>query len=380
MSNSKGTGDAISATLNTPYVPPAVGNRKMHHRRKLVIPEKPAEAGPAIAAEFSRLNERTAAAQKRKTSPDYQPHDAVKRQNYSSTQLTEVQVAAIEVDYRSGLKPITQLCSEHRINRTTLYALAERRAWPLRGEIQRAMAETVQDHVVAAVAREQRIRQHGPSGADDPLDSDPAALADLLDDASVKLASATDANGQLLIPRGTGTDDQEPVTQRQLDEMGSQDTLIEEYAIAVGLVLNKHRTMAQTAVNVCDDLLQTHVEAIAAAKGTAERLSRDPAAMAKALEPLAKSLGLMLTNVQRAIDMQRQAFALDDSSGKGVPLQDLARFRAIQSGMARPEAPGALPAPPGNDVPAPEANPLQLGMGGYEALVREAERQGVRLA
>lgn len=336
--------------------------------------DQPNARAAYVAQEFRAESEKAAATEKR-ADPEggYEPGFDGRRERtlYSPSQLSPAQVAAIEVDYRAGLKPVGQLCDDHSIVKSTLYALAEKRGWPLRSQIQRQMAEAVQEHVVQAVAAELRMKQSGD--ASQPVN--PSGLSALVDTAT-----------QTLLPAGDRGSQGEPLTQRALDDMGSQDLLIEEYAIQSALVLTKHREMAKAAVQACDDLIHVQRDAIAKAKERAQLYMDSPAELAKVIEPLAKTLSTTITTMQRAIDMQRQAMALDDMAGKGLPLTDQARMRAVQAGFAKPHE---LPAPgtaagddpsPGNDALAGEAIPLPAGVGSYESLIHEAERRGVVMA
>lgn len=336
--------------------------------------DQPNARAAYVAQEFRDTAEKAAAAGKR-ADPEsgYEPGFEARRERslYSLSQLKPDQVAAIEVDYRAGLKPINQLCDDHGIVKSTLYALAEKRGWPLRSQIQRQMAEAVQEKVVQAVAADLRMRQSG----DPSQPVNPSGLAALVDTAT-----------QTLLPAGDRGAQGEPLTSRALEEMGNQDLLVEEYAIQSALVLVKHREMAGAAVKACDDLITVQRDAIARAKQRAELLADSPGELAKLLEPLVKTIASTVTTMQRAIDLQRQAFALEDTAGKGLSFVERAQVGAVRAGFLKPNqlpqppAAGEDPPSPGNDAGAEDAIPLPAGVGTYEALIREAERRGVVMA
>ncbi len=353
-------GDATSALDSPLALKP--NPRKGHHRakHKALPPEDQAQDRAVyVAGQFKHMAERLAAQAKR-ADPDsgYERDNAGRREGtrFTMNQLDERQVAAIEADYRAGVMSVADMETTHRISRSTLYALAEKRAWPLRSEIQAQMAAAVQAHVVQATTADLRAEMHGPSGIDRPL---------LL----------TGAAGELL-PRDS---EDQPVSSRTLEDIGKQNLIAEEYGLAVGMVLGKHRAMAAKAIEACDTLLTIHTQAIEDAKQRASDMARDPVSLAKLLEPMAKSLALMLANMAKAVDLQRQALALDVGAGKGISLGDLARTRAAHAGMPIAST-GDDPSPPGNAGPPAGAIPLPAGLGSYEELVREAERRGTRLA
>jgi hypothetical protein len=357
----------------------APGSRKKHRN----APADPAERGEYIAKAFQHETAKAVAAKKRRANPRHESLAANterrERTQYTLSQLDPEQVAAIEVDYRAAIKPVDAICAEHRIHKSTLYALAERRSWPLRSEIQRALADAVQESVVQTLATDLRIAAHGPAGADRPASIDAINRAGLDGDVGAEIPAA---DGQLLDP----DDPTSPLTERTLNDMARQDLLIEQYSIAVALVLKGHRRMAQQAVSACDDLIQLNRQAIAKAKEAAQDLLDNPKALAAYLEPLAKSLAGTVKTMREAIDLQRQALAMDSTAGKGMALADMARVRAVQAGMASAEAlkPSPSSADQGGGAPdegaANESIPLPAGVGGYEALVREAEARGVALA
>ncbi len=369
----KGTADATDASPGlpdalTPQELAKTGRRKRppgKPRSHRDMPTDPQAQGEYVAGQFRDQAEKVAAAEKRASNPDHEtgPEFEARRSRtlYSLGQLDVEQVAAIEVDYRAGIKPVAQLCADHGIVKSTLYALAERRSWPLRSEIQRAMADAISDVAAAAVAVELRTRAGGESSSSPGLSALVDAAAELL---------PADQRGQ----PGNG----EPLTQRTLDDMAQQDTFIQAYGIAAGAVLAKHRQMAESAVSACDSLITLQRDAIARAQEKARDMLHDPAMMAKHLDPLVKLLSSTVTTMQRTIEMQRQAWAMDASSGKGLPLHELLRHRAV---MAAGGAPDALPPPAGQDSgEAQEPISLPAGMGSYEDLVRESERRGERLA
>lgn len=356
----------------------APGRRKQHRD----MPADPAARGEYIAKALQSETAKEVAAKKRRANPRHESLAANaerrERTQYTLGQLEPEQVAAIETDYRAGIKPVDAICADHRIHKSTLYALAERRSWPLRSEIQRALAEAVQESVVQTLATDLRIAAHGPAGADRPVSIDAINRAGLDGDVGAEIP----ASGQLLDP----DDPTSPLTERALNDMARQDLLVEQYAIAVALVLKSHRRMAKQAVDACDDLVQIHRRAIEKAKRTAEDLLDNPKALAAYLEPLSKALASTVKTMREAIDLQRQALAMDSTAGKGMALADLTRVRAVQAGMAGAEALKPSPGEAGQGDGAPDAGaaneaiPLPADVGGYEALVREAEARGVALA
>jgi hypothetical protein len=382
--------DAIAAELAAEGLPEPVKPRveaapKRRPGRKPLhkaAPTEPAARAAYTAQQFRTTVERETAAEKRRANPKHESHAALAerrdRTQYSLSQLDPEQVAAIETDYRAGLKPVEAICTEHRIHRSTLYALAERRSWPLRSEIQRAMAEAVQESLVQSLAVDLRHAVNGAAGVDQPASIDAINRNGLDGDIGAEIP----ASGQLLDP----DDPQEPLTERMLNDMARQDLLVEQYSIAVALVLKGHRRMAKQAVDACGELIDINRQAITAAKARALELLQNPKELAAYLEPLAKSLSATVKTMREAIDLQRQALAMDSTAGKGMALADLARVRAVQAGMAGADALKPSPSDGGQVDGAPDEGaagdviPLPADVGGYEALVREAEARGVALA
>jgi hypothetical protein len=337
--------------------------------------DDPQSRGEYVAKEFGKVTEQLAAASKRANNPRHQSRATLSARReqtlYSLSQLDAEQVAAIEVDYRSGVMPVEELCLKHRIVRSTLYALANKRSWPLRSEIQRAMAEAVQESVVTSLTIDLRRAVNGGTG---PVDAGTLA------------ASGKDGDLGAVMPDGhelLAPEDGEPLTERSLNDIAKQDLLVEQYAIAVALVLKSHRAMAKQAVDACRDLVDINQKAIAAAKERALELLHNPKELAAYLDPVAKSLSSSVKTMREAIDLQRQALAIDSTAGKGLALADLARVRAVQAGMAGHAAIQGQPSGPASREESDaddEAMPIPAEVGSYERLVREAEARGVKLA
>lgn len=373
------TSASLPAAMPIAAEPPTGRGHPGRPRRHRAMPgeDQPQERARYVAGAFRDEAEMRAASRKRRSNPDHvTAPDLPKRPRYSVTQLDAERIAAIEVDYRACIKPVEQICEDHSIVKSTLYKLAELRSWPLRSEIQRAMAEAVSQRLVDLTTSELRRQQHGDSGEDRPVDP----LAALADDAVDRFEAET---GQELLRGIDRAEDGEDLTQRSLDDIASGDILIERYALATAIVLKQHRRSAQAAVAACSDLVGLLQQSIERAKAAAAELIGDPTALAKHLEPVAKVLASSVGTMQKAIEMQRQAFALDEKAGKGLPLDDLTRHRAAAAGFARPgqqqEAEAGAGAPE-NERGAGEAIPLPSDAGGYDALVRAAEARGLRLA
>jgi len=308
------------------------------------------ERGAAVARAFTEQVKELAEIAAR-NSPDFNPDHAERRaqSRWAANQLPEDRIAAIEADYRECVLTVSALCLKHHIHASTLYKLASQRGWPARTAIKTQMQAAVQEANVASIVAEQLTAR---------------ALAMPIEPGEAGQHAA-------LMPESSRA-----ATTEQLMDAARQDRMIESYSMAAAQVLAKHRSIAGAAVDVSESLLTIY-------KGAVEAIERqhpdNPLAVARALAPLLKEFGSTLRNVQQAIDMQRQAFALDDQAGKGLPLHLLNQHRAVQAGMAQPSA---LPAPQGkagDDEPAPQAYAPSPLTGGYEDLVREAERRGVPL-
>jgi hypothetical protein len=323
--------------------------------------QAPIHPSMAIRDEFVKAKTALAEADAR-AGDDFDPDHAKTRQTtWSINQLSEDQVSAIEVDYRGGLKSVEAIARDHRIHVPTLYRLSAARGWPRRTAIKAAMISAVTQADAANLAGRLNARLASS-------DAEAVAHAALLDDA-----------GAPLVNLGTSPNPNRPATPAEMRDQAKQDLLLESYAISASMVLANHRDLAEKAVQSGQTLIEMYNRAIEQVR---QEHPSDAIGAARAVANLAKEYGKLVGDVQKAIDMQRQAFALDESFGKNVPLASLAQWRAARAGMAAD--PAALPPPD-----APKAGNSSSSQGpmppmsielGYEALVREAEQRGEALA
>lgn len=333
---------------------------KQGKSRKVPLPAAP-ESGVQLGKDFIAAAKKIADREAR-LSPSYEPGAAERRSatQYSINQLSDDQVQSIGSDYRNSAKPVREIAAEHHIHAGTIYTLAARYGWPKR-------------EAVTQVA--QRISAVTPEIAQ-------AALDRLATDAGAReIHDASEAMGAL--DSTTGPDfDRRSLSKAALVDQAGRDVLLESYATATAEVLAIHRELSSKALTSGQSLLAIFNAAI---DDVREAYKHDARAAAKAVSQLAKEYNALLGSLQKAIDMQRQAYALDDMAGKGISLEHMQLMRAIRAGMVRPDQVSGLFLPPpqagqGNDGQGTKGNPAPVIIDGtYEELVRAAEAQGVRL-
>jgi division protein CdvB (Snf7/Vps24/ESCRT-III family) len=225
-------------------------------------------------------------------------------------------IAAVEIEWRAGLRSISRMGRDFELNPETIRQWARARKWPPRAETARETRRAVNEAVIDRALHSLR-----------------------LDAASKRLQSAANGTGDPLDAAGV------------VDSEQRADVLMQEYAITVATVIEGMRGTATKALEVGKTLLEEYQDSLAKVmKRTKTTLGAKDEPDDAVLALIAKQMPTykaLISALQAAYALQRQAYGIGEGAGTD----------------------------PGEKMPAAnEAFP-----GSYEDAVRAAEARGERL-
>lgn len=233
----------------------------------------------------------------------------------SRSVYTEDIIAAVEIEWRTGLRSISRIGRDFELNPDTIRQWAKARKWPSRPEAAREVRRAINDAVIDRATKSLRM-----------------------DAASNRLQAAASAGGDPLA--GIVTSEQRA------------DVLMQDYAVTVATVIEGMRGTATRALAVGQALLDEYQSSLAAVlRRTRGELKAGDQPDDAVLAFIAKQMPTykaLITALRDASQLQRQAFGIGEAQGDVAPA--------------------------GNDAGASGAFPAT-----YEDAVRAAEARGERL-
>ncbi len=250
--------------------------------------------------------------------------------------------AAVEADWRAGVKPIRQIARDHGPNASTILERAKSRGWPARKTMAMAAAALVSDSVAEMAVKDLAASLGASVPPDDQDDLD--ALA------------AHDASGM--------TDEALLEALASHDEQAKNAMVLGAYARQLARMLRGQQQSVDSLKGCADDLVGHYKKAAAGLNTWMANVNDDPNSALKALKEIVPLFKSLVGAVKEVIAMQRALYGMEGDVGKPRKLSDTPlEPKGSGEGDAASLIGSLEPSQPGS----------------YEDFLMEAERTGVRL-
>lgn len=223
-------------------------------------------------------------------------------------QYPEEVIKAVEIEWTAGVKTVSEIAKEYGMQRATIYAWSMAKGWPKRADLQAQARQAINSKLMHDAVKE--FRANAPEEVRNYLETLSAS---------------------------------EQGTPKAALDAAKSAAILEDYAAVIARIIEAHRGLANDVVTVGSQLISMYKDGLEELR---KQYKGDPGALMKASSTFIVSYRGLVGSLQSAIDLQRQAFSMDATTG----------------GAGDPNV------PQGGDAPTQP--------GSYEDIVREAEARG----